>query len=77
MPDNYKWISYKDRLNLKPKREPKIDKQISQIVGKKIFANDQRLVNLVLRWKKNKDPNNFDNFLHDPEKRKELKEALS
>jgi len=75
---DYKWIRYTkyDSL-LKPKAEPKVDKYVSQIVGKKVFANDKRLVNLVIKWKKGKDSENWDNFLHRPECREELKKVFN
>ena len=80
MGENYKWINAKvagyDAL-LKPKSEPAIDKEVSQIVGKKVHTNDPRLIKLVIKWKANKNPDNFDNYLHDPEKREELKQVFN
>lgn len=72
-----KRISYRDRYNLKPKQEPTIDKEVSQIVGKKVHTNDPRLIKVVLEFKNKKDPNNYDNFLLNPEFRKRLKEIFN
>ena len=58
---------------LKPRRESQVDKNVSEIVGKEVKVNDPRLVNLVNKWRSRKDPNQFDNFLKDPNKIKELR----
>ena len=73
----YNFINYRDRHNLRPKAEPTIDKEISQIVGKKVHTNDPRLVKLVIKWRNSKNPDNYDNFLHDPAKREELKQVFN
>lgn len=75
--ETFKWIRYNDRYNLKPQAEPLIDKEISQIVGKKVHVNDPRLVKLVIKWRNSKNPDNEDNYLHDPEKREELKKVFN
>ena len=73
--EKYNWISYKnaglESLN-RPVETPKIDEPVSKIVGKKVLVNDPRLVKLVIKWKKSKDPDNEDNYLLDPAKREEL-----
>lgn len=78
--ERYNWISAKNRgldsLN-RPVEAPKIDKEVSQIVGKKVFVNDPRLIKLVIKWRNSKDPDNFDNYLHDSKKREELKQVFN
>jgi hypothetical protein len=64
------------QIEIKPKREPLPDPQVSQIVGKRVNVNDPKLVKLVLKWRNQKDPNQPDNFLKDPKKIKELKETF-
>lgn len=66
------------RNDIKPiePRPPKIDIEVSKIVGKKITVTDPRLLKLVAKWREDKDPNNPDNFLLDPNKRVELKKVL-
>ena len=75
--ERYNWINARSRNSIGPKIEPKIDKEVSQIVGKKIYVNDPRLIKLVIQWKANKNPDNMDNYLHDPAKREELKKVLN
>ena len=77
MAERYNFINYRDRYNLKPKAEPAIDKEVSQIVGKKVHVNDPRLIKLVIKWRNSKNPDNVDNYLHDPEKREELKKVFN
>lgn len=60
----------------KPRREPLADPDVSKIVGRRVNTNDPKLVNLVNKWRLNKDPNQPDNFLKDPVKIKELKETF-
>lgn len=83
MSDNIKpneWINAKEAFNptLEPKKEPAIDKAVSEIVGKPIRVNDQRLVNLVVKYKKRRkgDEDEPDNFLQNEAFIKELKEKL-
>lgn len=75
--ERYNWINAKDRYDLKPQSEPTIDKEVSQIVGKKVHTNDPRLIKLVIKWRNSKDPENEDNYLHDPAKREELKQVFN
>ena len=73
------WISSKERFNPpEEKREPAIDKVISEIVGKPIRVSDPRLLKLVVKYKqqRGKDDKSPDNFLENPEFIKELKETL-
>ena len=63
--------------NVKPKTEPKIDKLVSEAVGKTIYINNPALIKKLVEWKKEKgDSEEQDNFLDDPEKIKQLKEVL-
>lgn len=75
------WINARERFSLPRRIEPPIDEVISQIVGKKIYTQDPRLLKLIVKWKKqsgkavdNAEP---DNFLKDPKKIAELREVLS
>jgi hypothetical protein len=65
----------------KPARptEPKVDNIISKIVGQKIYAQDPRLLKLIIKWKQGKSQDSMepDNFLDDPKKIAELKKVLS
>ena len=59
------------------RKKPAIDKAVSDIVGKPILMTDPRLINLVVKWKKEKgESNTQDNFLQDPKKIEELKKTL-
>lgn len=77
------WINARQRFYVPPQRraEPPVDKLISKVVGKTIYASDPRLLSLIVKWKKqaNKSDNSStpDNFLKDPEKIKELRQVLS
>jgi len=77
MGERYNFINYRDRFNLPPKAEPKIDEEVSKIVGKKVHVNDPRLIKLVIKWKANKNPDNVDNYLHDENKRNELRQVFN
>jgi hypothetical protein len=72
-------IRPQDRFKSSGPIEPAIDKLVSQIVGKKIYTQDPRLIKLVVKWKSNKLPGSMqpDNFLSDPHCIEELKEVLS
>ena len=80
MSEIFNWINAKnakyDSL-MKPKSEPKIDQEVSKIVGKKIFVNDPRLIKLVIKWRNSKDPDNYDNFLHNEKHREELRKTFN
>jgi len=73
------WINARERFKPAPKLEPAVDNEISQIVGQKIYQHDPRLLKLICKWKKGKNPDSMepDNFLQDPHKIKELKEVLN
>lgn len=78
--ERYNWINAKnltyDSLN-KSKPKPLIDKEVSQIVGKKVFVNDPRLIKLVIKWRNSKNPDNDDNYLKNADKREELKRVFN
>ena len=66
--------------DLKPKAPPKIDHEVSRVVGHTITVNDSRLVKKVLEWKRqdqNKPEEMQRSYLHDPQRREELKKELS
>ena len=74
------YIDVRTRFAPPPKKlEPKIDTIISKIVGRKIYQRDPRLIQLIIKWKKNKPADSMepDNFLRNPDKIKELKQVLS
>ena len=57
--------------------EPPVDMVVTKIVGKKVLAQDPRLINLVVKWKKQKnDDEQPDNFLQDAKKVEELKRVF-
>ncbi len=72
------FINVRERFRPSPKLEPKIDEEVSKIVGKKIYQLDPRLLKLIVKWKKGKpqDSMEADNYLQDPRKVNELKEIL-
>ena len=74
--NNVPWIR-PGQVEFKPKSEPKIDEEVSKIVGKKILVNDRRLINKLIEWKRKKNPDEPDNFLKDPIKREELKQLFN
>jgi len=78
---NTEWHNARERLIPSKKLEPPIDEAISQIVGKKIYTLDPRVLKLIVKWKKASgkaiDSQQADNFLEDPRKREELKQVLS
>jgi len=63
-----------------PPREPKIDKLVSEKVGKDIKVTDSKLIKLVTKWKQEENKGDESkinsNYLEDPEKVKELKEVF-
>ena len=62
----------------KKKTEPPVDEVISKIVGKKVFAQDPKLIKLVVKHKGNKsvDSKTPDNFLHKPQFIADLKKTF-
>lgn len=80
MAERYNWINARtagyDSL-MKAPTEPKIDTEVSQIVGKKVYVNDPRLVKLVIEFKNTKSADNEDNYLKRPEFRERLKQVFN
>ena len=75
-------IDQRERFKVPKKLEPAVDEIISKIVGFKIYQCDPRVINLVVKWRKEKlgrtlDSNEPDNFLEKPKFIEELKEVLS
>jgi hypothetical protein len=73
-------INARERFNpIKKDLAPKVDLQVSKIVGKTILINDPRLIRLIAKWKMSKkgDDNTPDNFLSDPKKVEELKKTFN
>ncbi len=63
--------------NVKPKGEPKIDKLVSEAIGKTVYITNPILIKKLAEWKQaKKDPEAVDNFLDDPKKVEELKAIL-
>ena len=77
---NYNWISARSmgQTNLK-RKEPQVDREVSKIVGQKILANDQRLLKLVVGFKRSKDPDDLkpDNLMRNPKFLTELKKTFN
>ncbi len=73
------WFSAKERFALPKRLEPEVDREITKIVGHKIFKQDPRVLKLVVKWKANKpvDSLNADNFLENPKFIEELKKVLN
>ena len=70
------WVNLREARKPKPQK-PAIDKIVSEIVGKDILMTDPRLIDLVVKWKREKtDDKTLDNFLQDPKKVEELKKTL-
>jgi hypothetical protein len=71
-------ISPRDMFVPKPRLEPAIDTLISKAVGFKVYAQDPRVLRIIVSWKKNKPTDSLepDNYLKNPEFIKDLKEAL-
>jgi hypothetical protein len=54
-----------------------VDKLVSKIVGKPIYTINPKLINLIIKWKKEKgDSDSPDNWIKDPKKIEELKNTL-
>ena len=66
-----------DRFKMVPPGPPKIDKQVSEIVGKDILINDPRLLKLVVKWKKETgETDEVINYLSHEKYIEELKETF-
>jgi hypothetical protein len=76
---NWAAANYKFMMRPQPRIEPIIDEVVSQIVGKKIYQSDPRLLKLIIKWKAGKPQNSLepDDFLKDEKKIAELKEVLN
>lgn len=74
----YDWIDARERNNVpQANKEQKVDKLVSEKVGKTIYMNDPRVLKVIVGWKKDKgDSEAPDNFLDDEDKVNELKKAL-
>ena len=68
----HEWIR-PGQLNIKPIKEALPDKIVSEIVGKRVNVNNPKLINLVNKWRSQKDPEQLVNFLKDPSKIAKLK----
>ena len=81
MEDDYDWIKASEsRLPSKVAKTRKIDKEVSDALGKPVMANDPRLIRLVVKWKKktgsSADFEKPDNFMHTPGFLAELKKEF-
>ena len=65
------------QITIKPKTEPLADKEVSQIVGRKVLVNDPRLIKKIAEWSRHKNPEEMDYFLKDPQKQEELKKLFN
>lgn len=59
-------------MNRPPKKEPRVDKEVSKILGKPIMVNDPRLIRLVVAWKNKtassaENVEKMDNYLYNPD----------
>lgn len=72
-------INCRERFRVSPRLEPPIDLLLSKLLGKKIFANDPRLLKLIVKWKKGKSPDSMepDNFMQTPKFVEELKQLYA
>ena len=72
MSEDFDWINAGDRRKptVRP-REPKVDAEVTKILGKPVMANDPRLIRLVVEFKNKSgnspDSDKMDNFLHSPD----------
>jgi hypothetical protein len=72
-------INIRDRFIAPKVYVPKVDEVISKIVGRPVYAQDPKLVKLIVGWRKSKPLDSLepDNFLKDPEKVKQLIEIFN
>lgn len=61
------------------KKEPQVDKEVSKIVGTKVFVTDPRLLKLVVEEKRGRDPESDTphRILQSDSFRKKLKETFN
>lgn len=73
------WININElqRTEMPRKSEPKVDVEVSKIVGRKILTTDQRLLRWVGEKSRTADPEKPMRLLHSEENRKELRELLN
>ncbi len=73
------FINSRERFSVPKRMEPPIDAVISRLVGRKIYAQDPRVMRLIVKWKKGKPADSMepDRFLDDPRKVDELKAVLA
>lgn len=73
------WINARDmyRPKMRLKEPPKIDKEVSEIVGMPIAVNDPRLVKAVIHWRESAHPDKPDNHLQSQSKREDLKKIFN
>lgn len=81
MSDSFNWINSNSRFSHGlggSRQEPKVDEEVSQIVHKKIYANDKRLIDLVVKWKRKFDPESLEplNLMKNSHFIEELKEVF-
>ena len=70
-------INAREMYALPKKLAPKVDEEISKIVGKQVLGRDPRLIGLIVKYQKKKDdPEVPDNFLKNPKFITELKEVF-
>lgn len=75
--EKHNYRNLDSRRNYKP--QPNIDREVSDIVGRKVLANDPRLAKLCMKWRGNKPVDGKDkpdNNLKNPDRIKELKKVL-
>lgn len=82
MNDDFDWISAREMTMPKVGGiVPKIDIEVSKIVGKPVLVNDQRLMKLVVKFKKqtasSPDSERMDNYLYNPAFLKELRKTFN
>ena len=73
------FINSRERFGVPKRMEPPIDAVISRLVGRKIYAQDPRVMKLIVKWKGSKPADSMvpDNYLSDPRKVEELKSVLN
>lgn len=73
------WISARraGQPEIRPKEPPRIDLEVSKIVGHPVAVNDPRLLREVNKWRQASNPDKFDNHLQDPAKREDLRRILN
>ena len=82
MEEDFDWISAREvNVPTKTRTAPKLDKEVSHILGKPVMLNDPRLIRLVVKWKKQTnssvDSEKPDNFLHTTEFLADLKKEFN